>query len=87
MTDPARDLSPFFAPRSIAGQSQERHDIRLRIGDVFPSGDLAKAAWFATIERASVPMFNVVGEMAEAAGLLVRYPALRIPRAATLSVL
>ena len=36
-----------------------------------------KAQWFATMERAGVPMFNDVEEMAEAAGLLARYPALR----------
>lgn len=37
-----------------------------------------KAAWFAAMEGAGVPMFNDVEEMAEAAGLLGRYPALRI---------
>jgi acetyltransferase len=36
-----------------------------------------KADWFATMERAGVPMFNDVEEMAEAAGLLARYPILR----------
>ena len=36
-----------------------------------------KDEWFATMERAGVPMFNDVEEMAEAAGLLARYPALR----------
>jgi len=36
-----------------------------------------KADWFATMERAGVPMFNDVEEMAEAGGLLARYPALR----------
>jgi acetyltransferase len=36
-----------------------------------------KAEWFATMERAGVPMFNDVEEMAEAAGLLARYPALQ----------
>jgi acetyltransferase len=36
-----------------------------------------KAEWFATMERAGVPMFNDVEEMAEAAGLLARYPGLR----------
>jgi acetyltransferase len=47
-----------------------------------------KAEWFATMERAGVPMFNDVEEMAEAAGLLARHPALRdSARAATLSVL
>ncbi len=30
-----------------------------------------------TLERAGVPMFNDVEEMAEAAGLLARYPILR----------
>jgi acyl-CoA synthetase (NDP forming) len=36
-----------------------------------------KTEWFATMERAGVPMFNDVEEMAEAAGLLASYPALR----------
>ncbi len=36
-----------------------------------------RADWFATMERAGVPMFNDVEEMAEAAGLLARYPLLR----------
>jgi len=36
-----------------------------------------KADWFATMERAGVPMFNDVEEMAEAAGLLAGYPKLR----------
>jgi len=36
-----------------------------------------KADWFATMERAGVPMFNDIEEMAEAAGLLARYPQLR----------
>lgn len=36
-----------------------------------------KADWFAAMERAGVPMFNDVEEMAEAAGLLARYSALR----------
>jgi acyl-CoA synthetase (NDP forming) len=36
-----------------------------------------KAEWFAAMERAGVPMFNDVEEMAEAAGLLARYPKLR----------
>ena len=36
-----------------------------------------KAEWFATMEAAGVPMFNDVEEMAEAAGLLARYPILR----------
>jgi len=36
-----------------------------------------KAEWFATMERAGVPMFNDVEEMAEAAGLLARYSTLR----------
>jgi acyl-CoA synthetase (NDP forming) len=38
---------------------------------------LGKAEWFATMERAGVPMFNDAEEMAEAAGLLARYPELR----------
>jgi acetyltransferase len=36
-----------------------------------------RAEWFATMEGAGVPMFNDVEEMAEAAGLLARYPTLR----------
>src|SRR5262245_3113794 len=36
-----------------------------------------KTEWFAAMERAGVPMFNDVEEMAEAAGLLARYPQLR----------
>ena len=36
-----------------------------------------KADWFGTMEGAGVPMFNDVEEMAEAAGLLARYPKLR----------
>lgn len=40
----------------------------------------AKADWFGTMERAGVPMFNDVEEMAEAAGLLARYPAVRDAR-------
>jgi acetyltransferase len=36
-----------------------------------------KADWFARMEQAGVPMFNDVEEMAEAAGLLARYPDLR----------
>ena len=36
-----------------------------------------KSDWFAAMERAGVPMFNDVEEMAEAAGLLARYPKLR----------
>ncbi|HTR86044.1 MAG TPA: CoA-binding protein [Reyranella sp.] len=36
-----------------------------------------KAEWFASMERSGVPMFNDVEEMAEAAGLLARYPVLR----------
>jgi acetyltransferase len=36
-----------------------------------------KDAWFASLERAGVPTFNDVEAMAECAGLLARYPALR----------
>jgi acyl-CoA synthetase (NDP forming) len=36
-----------------------------------------KADWFAAMKRAGAPMFNDVEEMAEAAGLLARYPRLR----------
>jgi acyl-CoA synthetase (NDP forming) len=37
----------------------------------------SKAEWFATMEQAGVPIFNNVEEMAECAGLLARYPAIR----------
>ncbi|HYC65828.1 MAG TPA: CoA-binding protein [Reyranellaceae bacterium] len=40
-----------------------------------------KAEWFAAMEAAGVPMFNDVEEMAEAAGLVARYPGLRIAAA------
>jgi acetyltransferase len=36
-----------------------------------------KSEWFATLERAGVAMFNDAEEMAEAAGLLARYPTMR----------
>jgi acetyltransferase len=36
-----------------------------------------KAEWFATLEKAGIPAFNDVEAMAECAGLLARYPALR----------
>lgn len=36
-----------------------------------------KAEWFATLEAAGVPVFNDVEAMAECAGLLARYPALK----------
>ena len=36
-----------------------------------------KSEWFAAMEKAGVPMFNDVETMAECAGLLARYPALR----------
>ena len=36
-----------------------------------------RAAWFAAMERAGVPMFDDVEAMAECAALLARYPALR----------
>ena len=36
-----------------------------------------KAAWFAAMEGAGVPVFNDVEAMAECAGLLARYPALK----------
>jgi acetyltransferase len=36
-----------------------------------------KRDWFATMEKAGVPMFNDVEAMAECAGLLARYPRLR----------
>ena len=36
-----------------------------------------KAAWFASLEASGVPTFNDVEAMAECAGLLARYPALR----------
>ncbi|HUZ72511.1 MAG TPA: CoA-binding protein [Stellaceae bacterium] len=36
-----------------------------------------KAEWFAALEEAGVPTFNSAEEMAECAGLLARYPALK----------
>jgi acyl-CoA synthetase (NDP forming) len=36
-----------------------------------------KAEWFAAMEEAGVPTFNNVEEMAECAGLLARYPAIK----------
>jgi acetyltransferase len=36
-----------------------------------------KAEWFAKMEAAGVPTFNSVEEMAECAGLLARYPAIK----------
>ncbi len=36
-----------------------------------------KDGWFSRMEKAGVPMFNDVEEMAEAAGILARYPAVR----------
>jgi acyl-CoA synthetase (NDP forming) len=36
-----------------------------------------KAEWFASLESAGIPAFNDVEEMAEAAGLLARYPQLK----------
>ncbi|HEX7966782.1 MAG TPA: CoA-binding protein, partial [Stellaceae bacterium] len=41
-----------------------------------------KAEWFGKMEAAGVPMFNDVETMAECAGLLARYPALRAKAAA-----
>jgi acyl-CoA synthetase (NDP forming) len=41
-----------------------------------------RAAWFAAMEAAGVPVFNDVEAMAECAGLLARYPALRARAAA-----
>jgi acetyltransferase len=41
-----------------------------------------KAAWFAALEAAGVPCFDDVEAMAECAGLLARYPALRAQAAA-----
>ncbi|MGH6967684.1 MAG: CoA-binding protein [Stellaceae bacterium] len=41
-----------------------------------------KAEWFAAMEAAGVPVFNDVEAMAECAGLLARYPALKACAAA-----
>jgi acyl-CoA synthetase (NDP forming) len=41
-----------------------------------------KAAWFAAMEAAGVPVFNDVEAMAECAGLLARYPELKADAAA-----
>jgi acetyltransferase len=44
-----------------------------------------KAEWFARLEKAGVPAFNDVEAMAECAGLLARYPALKAKARAALS--
>lgn len=44
-----------------------------------------KSTWFAAMEAAGVPMFNDVEAMAECAGLLARYPALRARARAALA--
>ena len=36
-----------------------------------------KDDWFAALESEGIPVFNDVEEMAEAAGMLARYPVLR----------
>jgi hypothetical protein len=41
-----------------------------------------RASWFAALEAAGVPCFDDVETMAECAGLLARYPALRAAAAA-----
>jgi acetyltransferase len=41
-----------------------------------------KAEWFARLEAAGIPAFNDVEAMAECAGILARYPALRARAAA-----
>ncbi|MBX6369744.1 MAG: hypothetical protein IRZ04_17320, partial [Rhodospirillales bacterium] len=41
-----------------------------------------KKAWFAALEKAGVPVFNDVEEMAECAALLARWPELKARAAA-----
>lgn len=59
-----------------------------RLADLAPSAPIpmmhammgtlpGQAEWFATMESAGVPMFNDVEAMAETAGLLARYPAIK----------
>lgn len=53
------------------------HDARLPLMHSMMGTLPGKTEWFAAMERAGVPMFNDVEEMAEAAGKLARYPRLR----------
>ena len=70
---------PFMvdAQPVIARLAELARDARLPLMHSMMGTLPGKADWFATMERAGVPMFNDVEEMAEAGGLLARYPALR----------
>ena len=61
--------------RCIAGD-RPSGDPRSRLADAAAAQLPGKTEWFAIMEGAGVPMFNDVEEMAEAAGLLARYPRL-----------
>ena len=80
---------PFMvdAQPVIARLAELARDARLPLLHSMMGTLPGKAEWFATMERAGVPMFNDVEEMAEAAGLLARYPALRDSLATNLTVL
>jgi acetyltransferase len=70
---------PFMvdADPVIARLAELAADARLPVMHSMMGTLPGKDGWFATMERAAVPMFNDVEEMAEAAGLLSRYPPLR----------
>jgi acyl-CoA synthetase (NDP forming) len=70
---------PFMvdAQPVIARLAELARDARLPLLHSMMGTLPGKADWFATMERAGVPMFNDVEEMAEAGGLLARYPVLR----------
>jgi acetyltransferase len=70
---------PFMVDAApvIARLAELARDARLPVMHSMMGTLPGKAGWFATMERAGVPMFNDVEEMAEAAGLLARYPALQ----------
>ena len=74
---------PFMVDAApvIARLAELARDARLPLLHSMMGTLPGKADWFATMERAGVPMFNDVEEMAEAGGLLARYPALRDLRA------
>jgi acyl-CoA synthetase (NDP forming) len=67
------DATPVIARLSELAQSSPLPVMHSMMGTL-----PGKADWFAAMEAAGVPMFNDVEEMAEAAGLLARYPLLRI---------
>jgi len=70
---------PFMVDAApvIARLAELARDARLPLMHSMMGTLPGRADWFAAMERAGVPMFNDVEEMAEAAGLLARYPAVR----------